>query len=94
MHFHQGFCESFGVDDKGVSCTFGLVFILELAGLCVGVNHKARTAGGDGGNEGAGAAFVRFEVSAGAGVVRCDGIGDPGNFHDFGWEDVLVDWES
>ena len=92
--FHQGFGEGFGLDDKGVACAFGLVFILELACLCVGVDGEEGATGADGRNQGAGSAFVPFEVAAAVVVVGLgDGIGDSGDFHDFGGEDVLVDWE-
>ena len=92
FNLHQGFGEGFGVEYKWVACTFGLVFISELASLGIGVDGKEGTPGGDGGNEGAGAAFIPFEVAVGVIIIGLqDRIGDAGDFHNFRGKDVLVD---
>ena len=84
MHFHQGFGESFAIN-----------VALSIERLGVGIDSEEGTSGGDSGDEGAGSAFVPFEVAAAVIVVGLrNGIGDSLNFHDLGREDVLVGWES
>jgi len=85
--FDQRFGEVLGVD-----------VLLVVQGLGVGVDGEEGTSGGDGRDQGAGSAFVPFEVAAAVVVSGqrdgINGIGDSGDFHDFGGEDVLVGWKS
>ena len=67
---------------------------MPVEGLRVGVDGEEGTAGGDSGDEGAGSAFVPLEVAAAVVVIGLrDCIGDPRDFHDFGWKNVLVGWK-
>ena len=85
--FDQRFGEVLGVD-----------VLLVVQGLRVGVDGEERTTGADGGNKGTGSAFVPFEMATAVVVSGqrdgINGIGDSGDFHDFGGEDVLVGWKS
>ena len=87
MHLNQGFGEGFGIGNESPGDF--------VTGLSVGVDGEEGTSGRNRWDEGAGPAFVPFEVT---GAVVVFGlvlrIGDPVDFHDFGGEDVLVDWES
>ncbi len=95
MHFHHRFREGFGVGYEGVDCAFRLIFVLELACLCVGIDGEEGASGGDGGYEGAGSALIPFEVAAAVVVVGLrESICDSVDFHDFGGEDILVSGES
>ena len=83
LHFHQRFGEVLGVDVTRF-----------IQGLRVGVDSEERAARGDGGDEGAGAAFVPFEVASRVSVIPLrNGIGDASDFHNFRGENVLVGWK-
>ena len=88
--FDHGFGEVLGVGNESPVDFF--------ACLRVGVDGEEGTSGGDGRDQGAGSAFVPFEVAAAVVVSGqrdgINGIGDSGDFHDFGGEDVLVGRES
>ena len=69
--------------------------MLVVQGLGVGVDGEEGTSGGYGGDEGAGSAFIPLEMTRRVVVVGLrNGIGDSGDFHDFGGEDILVSRES
>ena len=85
--FDHGFGEVLGVGNESPVDFF--------ACLRVGVDGEEGTSCGNRRDEGAGSAFVPFEVVAAVVVVGLgDGIGDTGDFHDFGGEYVLVGWKS
>ena len=73
MHLHQCFSEGFGFDVAGY-----------VESLCVGEDGEEGTTGGNSWDEGAGTAFVPFDVPAAVTcITRRDGIGHSSDFHDF-----------